>query len=38
MRRFGKIAKDLYVYYGVDEKDIADRTERYRVLLNMLSM
>lgn len=38
MRCFRKIAKDLYLYYGVSEKDIVNQTERYLSLLGILSM
>ncbi len=38
MRKFRKIAKDLYRYYGVSGKDIAEKTERYYSLLGVLSM
>lgn len=38
MKHFGKIAKDLYRYYGVSEEDISKRSERYLYLLGVLSM
>lgn len=38
MKRFRKIAKDLYAYYGVSENDISKKTERYLSLLGILSM
>lgn len=38
MKHFQKIAKDLYVYYGVSEADISQKTERYFSLLGVLSM
>lgn len=38
MKRFQKIAKELYVYYGVTEDDIKDKTERYSSLVSWLSM
>ncbi len=38
MKYFKKIAKDLYVYYGVSENDISKKTERYLSLLGILSM
>lgn len=34
---FRKIAKDLYLYYGVSEDDIREKTERYSSLLAVLS-
>lgn len=34
---FQKISKDLYSYYGVSEKDIEEKTERYLSLLCVLS-
>lgn len=34
---FQKISKDLYSYYGVSEKDIKEKTERYLSLLCVLS-
>lgn len=37
MKRFKKIAKDLYLHYGVEEQDIRDKTERYKALLAVLS-
>ncbi len=37
MRKFKKIAKDLYIYYGVSENDISKKTERYLSLLSILS-
>lgn len=38
MKYFQTIAKDLYIYYGVSEKDIRKRTERYLSLLEVLSL
>lgn len=38
MKCFQKIAKDLYIYYGVSEDDIRNKTERYLSLLSVLSM
>ncbi len=38
MKCFQKIAKDLYIYYGVSEDDIKNKTERYLSLLSVLSM
>lgn len=37
MKQFKKILRELYVYYGVSEKDIAEKTERYLCLLSVLS-
>lgn len=37
-RRFGKIYKDVYRYYGVTAADIANKTERYKDLLTRLAM
>lgn len=37
MKQFRKIAKDLYLYYGVEEQDIRNKTERYKALLAVLS-
>lgn len=37
MKQFEKILRELYVYYGVSEKDIAEKTERYLCLLSVLS-
>lgn len=37
VRQFKKIAKDLYIYYGVTDEDIQDKTERYLSLLGVLS-
>lgn len=37
MKRFKKIAKDLYLYYGVEEQDIRNKTERYKALSVVLS-
>lgn len=34
---FRKIAQDLYIYYGVNEDDIREKTERYSSLLAVLS-
>ena len=33
MRKLQKITLELYLYYGVTEEDIKNRTERYRTLL-----
>lgn len=38
MKQFHKIAKDLYIYYGVTEDDIRNKTERYSSLVAILSM
>lgn len=35
---FHKIIKDLYIYYGVTEDDIKNKTPRYLSLLGVLSM
>lgn len=37
MKKFEKISKDLYLYYGVSEDDIKKRTERYSSLVATLS-
>ncbi len=37
MRKLQKITLELYLYYGVTEEDIKNRTERYRTLLIALS-
>lgn len=37
MKRFKKISKDLYIYYGVSEEDIKKKTERYLSLVTALS-
>ena len=37
IKQFKKILRELYVYYGVSEKDIAEKTERYLCLLSVLS-
>lgn len=38
MKFFQRIAKDLYIYYGVSENDISQKTERYLSLLGVLSL
>lgn len=38
MKQFKKIVKDLYIYYGVSENDINEKTERYLSLLSVLSI
>ena len=37
MKKFKKIARDLYCYYGVTEEDIVNKTERYSSLVTSLS-
>lgn len=37
MKKFKKIARDLYSYYGVTEKDIKNKTKRYSSLVTNLS-
>lgn len=36
-KRFEQISRDLYVYYGVSEEDIQNKTERYSALVTALS-
>ena len=36
VKRFQAITKDLYTYYGVSEKDISEKSERYLSLLGVL--
>ena len=38
MKRMQEIAKDLYLYYGVSEEDIRQKSERYHSLLATLSI
>ena len=38
MKQMKKIAKDLYLYYGVSEEDIRNKSERYHSLLVTLSI
>ena len=38
MKRMKEIAKDLYLYYGVSEEDIRQKSERYHSLLATLSL
>ena len=38
MKQMKKIAKDLYLYYGVSEEDIRQKSERYYSLLATLSI
>ena len=37
MKKFKKISRDLYSYYGVTEEDIKNRTKRYSSLVTNLS-
>ena len=37
VKRFKKITRDLYVYYGVSEGDMKNRTKRYSSLVTTLS-
>ena len=37
IKRFKKIARDLYCYYGVSEEDIKNRTKRYSSLVTELT-
>lgn len=37
MKKLEKISKDVYLYYGVTEEDIRDKTKRYLTLLTVLS-
>jgi len=37
MKKFKKISRDLYSYYGVTEKDIKNKTKRYSSLVTNLS-
>jgi len=38
MKRLKEIARDLYLYYGVSEEDILQKSERYHSLRAMLSI
>jgi len=38
MKRFREMARDLYLFYGVSEEDIRNKTERYHSLLATLSI
>lgn len=38
MKTLGKIAQELYLYYGVTQEDIERRTVRYSKLLLSLSV
>ena len=37
MKKFKKISRDLYSYYGVTEEDIKNKTKRYLSLVTNLS-
>ena len=37
-RKFEKMFKEVYAYYGVTEEDIAGKTKRYRELVRVLAM
>ncbi len=37
MKRLKRIAQDLYIYYGVTEEDIRNKSKRYSSLLTILS-
>ena len=37
MKELEKISKDVYLYYGVTEDDIREKTKRYSALLSILS-
>jgi len=37
MKKLKKISRDLYLYYGVSEKDIKEKTRRYKSLVTALS-
>lgn len=37
MKQFEKISRDLYIYYGVSEEDIKNKTKRYSSLVTALS-
>ena len=37
MKKFKKISRDLYSYYGVTEEDIKNKTKRYSSLVTNLS-
>ncbi len=37
MKQIRKIEKDIYLYYGVTEEDVRDKSERYASLVTMLS-
>ena len=38
MKQLKGVAKDLYLYYGVSEDDIRNKSERYHALLAILSI
>ena len=38
MKQLKEVAKDLYLYYGVSEDDIRNKSERYHSLLAILSI
>ena len=38
IKQMKEIAKDLYLYYGVSEDDIRNKSERYHALLAILSI
>ena len=38
MKKFKKISRDLYSYYGVTEEDIKNKTKRYSLLVTNLSL
>lgn len=37
MKKLGKINRDIYQYYGVTQKDIDEKSERYSLLLTVLA-
>ena len=37
MKQFEKISRELYIYYGVSEDDIKNKTKRYAALVTELS-
>jgi len=38
IKQMKEIAKDLYLYYGVSEEDIRNKSEKYHALLAILSI
>lgn len=38
MKQLNKIIQDLYIYYGVSEEDIREKSDRYLSLLNALTI
>ena len=38
IRKWNKIFKDAYLYYGVSDEDIKTKSERYQKLIMELSM